>query len=288
MGNWVQTHAGLCKSGNIRLSGRVHRTDHHFTLTELLVVLGIIIILVAMVMEAIPQSKFEARKVTCMNRRRQNYMDVKTYTKDHYDSLPGSIGHAVTDSEMLKCPSFVGTDTNKVAYHTDKNHFSALARYWDTVDPTDPNVEVGPFWLACPNYSTNEGGGNNVSHYYRGLNAVCYDGSVQWLTQSDVGGMHWDNPAPYHPRLRTRGGSPPFWNWSNGYWPDGKWKDGSQTKGYWVSGTLVTGHYIDENGEQVWETLGENEDPPDEQVRRINVGPDGTEAEGTVAAPESY
>jgi prepilin-type N-terminal cleavage/methylation domain-containing protein len=63
-----------------------------FTLVELLVVIAIISILAALLLPALEEALEEARKVSCMNLLKQNYLCVSFYTDDH-DGLVPPIGY---------------------------------------------------------------------------------------------------------------------------------------------------------------------------------------------------
>ena len=65
-----------------------------FTLIELLVTLAIIAILVAMLLPAMGEARFQARKVWCMSDRRQNFLSLQYFANDHDGLVPHGVGFA--------------------------------------------------------------------------------------------------------------------------------------------------------------------------------------------------
>ena len=59
-----------------------------FTLIELLVVLATIGVLVALLLPAIEEVRFQARKVACLSDRRQNFISLQVFANDHDDLVP--------------------------------------------------------------------------------------------------------------------------------------------------------------------------------------------------------
>ncbi len=67
-------------------------TRQRFTLIELLVVIAIISVLAAMLLPALESAQFQAQKISCMSDRRQNYMWLQYFAKDHNGLVPHPIG----------------------------------------------------------------------------------------------------------------------------------------------------------------------------------------------------
>src|SRR5688572_16267198 len=59
-----------------------------FTLTELLVVLGVVAILAALIFPAMSQAKSRARRATCLNNLKQNNLFLRMYADEHNGTLP--------------------------------------------------------------------------------------------------------------------------------------------------------------------------------------------------------
>ena len=63
-----------------------------FTLIELLVVLAIIASLIALLLPAIAEARFQAMRAVCMSDRRQNYIGLEQFVGDHQGLVPHPIG----------------------------------------------------------------------------------------------------------------------------------------------------------------------------------------------------
>ncbi len=276
-----------------RDSNELGALHDEFTLLELLVVIAVITILAAMLIPAMQEVRFQAQVTTCKNRRRQNYLDVMLYTQDHGGFLPPNFAQLadkgyVSGPQLLFCPAFtrphtkdnrLGITMNPLNFWDGNNdgdcgdlhygsgidehkpeetHFYDLGKHWN--DQCSAYGNTSPFWMACANYQSDpaweEKGLRYISHDYRGVNAVCYDGSVRWFSQNHVGGMHWG--GSHRPTLRTVSSNEahnPFFKWARG-------------------GKTVYGYYDDDGN---WGSLAWYESAPDgkEKKHLINVAPNG-------------
>ncbi len=68
-------------------------TGQQFTLIELLIVVSIIAILAAILLPALSQARFMARRIACMNNFKQMYLGFEMYGSEHEDWFPQSQRH---------------------------------------------------------------------------------------------------------------------------------------------------------------------------------------------------
>ncbi len=67
-------------------------TGQRFTLIELLVVIAIISVLAAMLLPALESARKQARRISCLSDRRQNYVHVNYFANDHNNLVPHPMG----------------------------------------------------------------------------------------------------------------------------------------------------------------------------------------------------
>ena len=76
-----------------------HRIRTGFTLVELLIVLGVIVLLVSILLPAISRARENARRVQCLSNMRQLTMAWLTYANDHKGRICGSETQAAVGSD---------------------------------------------------------------------------------------------------------------------------------------------------------------------------------------------
>ena len=87
------TTSSVLRSSGRFASGRRRATGAGgFTLIELLVVLSIIAFLIALLLPAIQEARFQAQRVSCLSERRQNYLSLRYFSNDHDDLVPHPVG----------------------------------------------------------------------------------------------------------------------------------------------------------------------------------------------------
>src|SRR5690242_4092101 len=64
------------------------RSCRGFTLTELLVVIGVLAILMALLLPALSRAKGKAHQISCINNNRQMLLAATMYANDHGEELP--------------------------------------------------------------------------------------------------------------------------------------------------------------------------------------------------------
>jgi len=72
----------------MRIRDTLRRNQRAFTLIEMLVVIGIILILAAMLLPALSRAKDQANRITCVNNLHQLQMSAQMYADENEDQLP--------------------------------------------------------------------------------------------------------------------------------------------------------------------------------------------------------
>lgn len=123
-----------------------------FTLIELLIVLAVIAILITLIQPVFVKVINQAKKIVCLNQKRQASIGIFSYTDDNKDHLPNLItrhpwratvtpllelGTYMGGPEMIECPSFLVT-----AWHIQHK------------GPND-SVDIGSVYLPYRNHKSN-------------------------------------------------------------------------------------------------------------------------------------
>jgi prepilin-type processing-associated H-X9-DG protein/prepilin-type N-terminal cleavage/methylation domain-containing protein len=88
------------------MTGPASRAQRGFTLVELLVVIGVILVLVATLLPALAAARERARATTCLSNLRQAAQALRMYTDDHAGKLPTAFewSRAVVTTLHLRTP----------------------------------------------------------------------------------------------------------------------------------------------------------------------------------------
>ncbi len=115
------------------------------------------------------------------------YMNIDDINPYYWsEEVVGGSGRIGSGVEMCTAYGFVDGD---FTFPASKMQFSDIAKGWN-------GAAVTPYWLACANYPDGsappcknkyfaDDPTNGKSHDSRGLNSVCYDGSVRWFNLED-------------------------------------------------------------------------------------------------------
>jgi prepilin-type N-terminal cleavage/methylation domain-containing protein len=91
--------------------GFAMRRPRGFTLVELLVVIGIIVLLVGILLPAVNRARLQVKEVGCIARMRQVGTAVNLYVQSHEDQYPGQVGGLIplsnADSWVYKLRAYV-------------------------------------------------------------------------------------------------------------------------------------------------------------------------------------
>jgi prepilin-type N-terminal cleavage/methylation domain-containing protein/prepilin-type processing-associated H-X9-DG protein len=154
-----------------------------FTLTEMMIVIGVILILAGMLVLGIGTATEQANKVQCAHNLRQIGIAANAAAIDSGGSrkeLPGGQGQAaaaslnLADTRVLLCPA-----TNEADYGFDFDH--TMFDPHDTAIAADDGGTVGDGGADENNNSANH------SEDRLGQNVLYIDGHVKWHTGRDVG-----------------------------------------------------------------------------------------------------
>jgi len=147
----------------------INRTAHRyraFTVMEILLVVGIVIILVALIAPALSNAKESTRSMTCGSNQRQLMVGFMMFAKDHMGGLPGSEWDSLTTwpkdadaykrdwmyggTQDLKRAPQLGTIFPYVSGYADKNLYTFSSDY-------DSHYKI----FLCPSYFVGAPPGSN-------------------------------------------------------------------------------------------------------------------------------
>jgi prepilin-type N-terminal cleavage/methylation domain-containing protein/prepilin-type processing-associated H-X9-DG protein len=111
-----------------------------FTLVELLVVIGIIVILISILLPALGKAREQANRAQCLSNQKQIVAAILIYAGDNKGMLPGPAGPCVLDPYTV---NVIAPATNSVLYgwgDTPANASNVLANTWSNMMLSSTNL----------------------------------------------------------------------------------------------------------------------------------------------------
>ncbi|OGV51915.1 MAG: hypothetical protein A2X49_01970 [Lentisphaerae bacterium GWF2_52_8] len=170
-----------------------------FTLVELLVVIGMIMLLFAMLLPALKTAKDRGLQVSCKNNLKQVYTGMQFYANDYSDYYPDYYPNwfiyldpsYLKKSNVYKCPAFSAWkwDSNNIGYGINAYPWKAAAPNWIRPIPGRKRSTISKPSLLIMFVDTDSGfwhAGVNVQdlppsrRHFGGANVSWCDGHVDW------------------------------------------------------------------------------------------------------------
>src|SRR4051812_20540406 len=99
-------------SDNSRVKGR--QRNSAFTLVELLVVIGIVVVLIALLLPSVAKARQAAQRVECLSNLRQVAMSVRMYAMGNRDHVP--LGYRAGQAKQFNSMIYSGTSQRFVLF----------------------------------------------------------------------------------------------------------------------------------------------------------------------------
>ncbi len=199
--------------------------EHGFTLVELLVVIGIIVILIALLMPAFAKVREQARRTHCLSNLRTIGQQLQMYANSHRDRLPNgnprgvwsdSVGadwvmtrfaEEMSESRVFRCPSdsYNEDDPQLIdrAIHNEPTSARISYEFYSLFWAPEYGPKVAQLKARAPLAWDLDGGprapgvpGNgDENHGPKGGNVLFSDGHAEWKDVGEWEEESWPKPA---------------------------------------------------------------------------------------------
>ena len=195
----------------------IRRRRHAFTLVEVLVVLGVLVILIAILLPAAVKARQQAKRAACAATLHSLGHALRMYAGDHHDRLPNGgppgtvLDPAGVDAVLValneryvrapaafRCPADADDPPTAIvsgaylAVDSARTSYDFYSLFWlPEMGPKLARIRDAPIaWdmngASPPGRATNHKGGGNV---------VFADGHAAWQPADEWDGSNWPHPA---------------------------------------------------------------------------------------------
>jgi hypothetical protein len=142
-----------------------------------------------MLLPALASAHNKARQINCINNEKQLALAIRTYSADNANHFPpaatwcDAIKASVASDNVFRCPAVDGSDKCDYAYNAKL----------DGMDASNVNPQTVLIYESDAGWNGHGGPESLAAARHHGKMVVAYaDGSVQTVSASQIGSLHWD------------------------------------------------------------------------------------------------